>query len=96
MTFYNIVYCVLNSEKLTLTIYMIGGAFSSILNWVALSSTTPSLLPRAACPEYPWLALYVLDVEQDENETRTGLWQQLLIDFADSNKLTLDQALKVT
>jgi hypothetical protein len=69
------------------------GALSSILSW--LGSCSSSLLPRVACPEAPWLALFVLEVEQNENEANTGLWRQLLTELANPSRPTLDQAMKV-
>jgi len=41
------------------------------------------------------VALFILEIEQEENEMRNGLWKQFLVEMADMNKINLDQAMKV-
>jgi hypothetical protein len=65
------------------------------MSWVSLNSGNGTLLGRVACPEAPWLALFVLETEEEQSEKQTGLWRQLLIELADMSKTNLDQAMKV-
>ncbi|XP_059479588.1 ectopic P granules protein 5 homolog [Neocloeon triangulifer] len=71
-----------------------GNALSSIMSWVSMNSGISSLLGKISCSEAPWLALYVIEVEQEENELKNGLWKQFLLELADMNKSNLDQAMK--
>ena len=73
----------------------LGNALSSIISWVSMNSGANSLLGRVACPEAPWLAFFILEIEQEENELKNGLWTQFMKELADSNKTNLDQAMKV-
>ncbi|XP_065333691.1 ectopic P granules protein 5 homolog [Cloeon dipterum] len=71
-----------------------GNALSSIISWVSMNSGTNSLLGRVSCPEAPWLALFVIETEQEEFEISNGLWRQFVVELADLNKTNLDQAMK--
>lgn len=74
-----------------------GGAISSFISWVASGSAhAVSLLPRASSPESPWFAYFVLEMEQELIEERTGLWREVLRELAfASGKANVDQAVKV-
>lgn len=74
-----------------------GGTISAFISWVASgSSHAVSLLPRASSPESPWFAYFVLEMEQELIEERTGLWKEVLRELAaTSGKANVDQALKV-
>ena len=74
-----------------------GGTISSFFNWVATGSAhVVSLLPRASSPESPWFAYFILELEQELIEDRTGLWKEVLRELAAaSGKANVDQALKV-
>ncbi|XP_069674865.1 ectopic P granules protein 5 homolog isoform X3 [Periplaneta americana] len=73
-----------------------GGTISSFLSWVASGSAhAVSLMPRASSPESPWFAYFVLELEQELIEERTGLWREVLRELAvASGKANVDQALK--
>jgi hypothetical protein len=75
-----------------------GGTISAFISWVASgSSHAVSLLPRASSPESPWFAYFVLEMEQELIEERTGLWKEVLRELAaTSGKANVDQALKVS
>jgi hypothetical protein len=74
-----------------------GGTISSFISWVASGSAhVVSLLPRASSSESPWFAFFVLELEQELIEERTGLWREVLRELAaTSGKANVDQALKV-
>lgn len=75
-----------------------GGTISSFISWVASGSAhAVSLLPRASSPESPWFAYFVLEMEQELIEERTGLWREVLRELAaTSGKVNVDQTLKVS
>lgn len=75
-----------------------GGTISAFISWVASgSSHAVSLLPRASCPESPWYAYFVLEMEHEITEEGTGLWKEVLRELAaTSGKANVDQALKVS
>lgn len=83
------------SSKSLECLVFLGNALSSIISWVSMNSGSSSLLGRVACPEAPWLAFFILEIEQEENELKNGLWNQFMKDLADTNKTNLDQAMKV-
>ena len=74
------------------------GTISAFISWVASgSSHAVSLLPRASSPESPWFAYFVLEVEHEIIEEKTGLWKEVLRELAaTSGKANVDQALKVS
>lgn len=73
-----------------------GGTLSALINWVASGSTTwVSLLPRSTS-DCVWYAYFVLQMEQEVQEEKTGLWRELLKELASSTgKANVDNALKV-
>lgn len=75
-----------------------GGTISAFISWVASgSSHAVSLLPRASSSESPWFTYFVLEMEQELIEERTGLWKEVLRELAGaSGKANVDQALKVS
>jgi hypothetical protein len=75
-----------------------GGTISSFISWVASGSAhAVSLLPRASSPESPWFAYFVLEMEQEFLEERTGLWREVLRELAAARgKANVEQTLKVS
>ncbi|PNF33683.1 hypothetical protein B7P43_G12333, partial [Cryptotermes secundus] len=89
-------FCILKQLHQNVTGSKHGGAISSFISWVASGSAhAVSLLPRASSPESPWFAYFVLEMEQELIEERTGLWREVLRELAvASGKANVDQAVK--
>ncbi|KAK7871957.1 hypothetical protein R5R35_004755 [Gryllus longicercus] len=73
-----------------------GSTFSSFISWVASgTANVVSLLPRSSIPECPWYAYFVLEMEQELQEEKTGLWREVLKELAaTTGKANIDQAVK--
>ncbi|XP_066999967.2 ectopic P granules protein 5 homolog [Anabrus simplex] len=73
-----------------------GNTLTNFISWVATGSAhTVSLLPRLSCAECPWFAYFVLEMEQEIQEEKTGLWGEVLKELAAATgKANVDQALK--
>lgn len=67
-----------------------------MVSWIGGSSGRVSLLPRSSTPEAPWFAYFVLELEFEITEERTGLWRLILKELAlATGKANIDQAVKV-
>ena len=71
-----------------------GGVLSSFVSWLSTSNTLPSLISSQSMPEFPWLALCILRVEE-AYEMETNLWRNTQLEPLRHLNIPVEQAVKV-
>lgn len=74
-----------------------GSSITSFFKWVTNNNTDNTSLIISNClSAFPYLAYFMIAIEHEERELKTGFWKELLIQLnRQKGKVNVDQAIKV-
>lgn len=70
-------------------------SITSFLKWMTSNNDNGSIIMSDCLSSFPYLAYFMIEIEHEEREVKTGFWKELLLQLnRQTSKINVDQAIK--